>query len=115
MKKNSDVQFNQIKSIFEKAGDLENLLNEQIIQESKKKLKNLSGNQSLNLFQLLTINLLYRQSTKNKLYHTPFLHLREFSPITTPIFLKFLFKKSETTRIVIVLLESRTKSVYMFI
>ena len=52
MKKNSDVQFNQIKSIFEKAGDLENLLNEQIIQESKKKLKNLSGNQSLNLFQL---------------------------------------------------------------
>ena len=52
MKKNSDVQFNQIKSIFEKAGDLENLLNEQIIQESKKKLRNLSGNQSLNLFQL---------------------------------------------------------------
>lgn len=52
MKKNSDVQFNQIKSIFEKAGDLENLLNQQILQESKKKLKNLSGNQSLNLFQL---------------------------------------------------------------
>ena len=52
MKKNSDLQFNQIKSIFEKAGDLENLLNEQIIQESKKKLRNLSGNQSLNLFQL---------------------------------------------------------------
>jgi hypothetical protein len=52
MKKNSDVQFNQIKSIFEKAGDLENLLNEQIIQESKKKQKNLSANQSLNFLQL---------------------------------------------------------------
>ena len=43
-----------------------------------------------NLFQL-KINL-YRQSTK-KLYYTPFLHLREHSPITIPIFLKFLFKK----------------------
>ena len=52
MKKNSDVQLNQIKSINQKACDLENLLNQQIFQESKKKQKNLSDNQSLNLFQL---------------------------------------------------------------
>jgi hypothetical protein len=53
MKKNSDVQLNQIKSINQKACDLENLLNQQILQESKKKQKNLSANQSLNFLQLL--------------------------------------------------------------
>jgi len=52
MKKNSDVQLNQIKSINQKACDLENLLNQQILQESKKKQKNLSANQSLNFLQL---------------------------------------------------------------